>query len=115
MKTELNLDDLSRDELINILAQITEKLKSFGTSGLKQGQRIIIGSKYASHPSFCFCDDEYKDLIGQTAVVLDPDLGYYDDDENGNRVDCITVNLENDTRKRKKKYTIHPEDAITID
>jgi len=113
--TNINLENYSRDELFLLLEQIQDKLKEIGTSGLKKGQRIIIGSKYAKHPTFNEFDDYYPKIIGQTGIVVDPDFGYYADDENGNRIDFIDITLESDPRKRKKKYSIHPDDAIIID
>lgn len=104
-----HIEKLNRDELIQLLLILQEKLKDFGDSGLKKNAKIIVGGKFANHPSFV---EEYKGLVGKTAIVKDADIGIYDLEENDNELPCISVLPEG--QKYKPRW-IHPDDAIVIE
>ena len=120
----IEIEHLNWEELLELQSKIFEKLKEYGDSGFKEGQRILIGDKYTKKAPFfekqlyrdvAIESDEYKGIVGEYAYICSGELENYAADEQGFTIHAVAITLERDQHKKKKHtYYIHPDDVIII-
>lgn len=112
-------DNLSRDTLIDLLDQVRLQLSQMGTSGLKVGQKFIVGGKYADFykgkPKYEHSSGHSR-FVGTKMYIRDAEEDEWARHEDGTIIWGIVAYPEYQKNHKGKSHIHIPvEDVILID